>query len=114
MIEAASGITGVLRISLLNFAAGGPSFAAIVRSFTTEHPACEIIVHEAFPGVALDRVRRGELEIVAHWLPLRQPDLTIGPVLIHDDRALAVHVGHPLAERGFATAEPRRPSDDRW
>nr|WP_042178206.1 LysR family transcriptional regulator [Kibdelosporangium sp. MJ126-NF4] len=101
--EVASGITGTLRISLLNFVAGGPVFAEIVRVFTTAHPGCEVVVYEAFPGEALNRLRRGELDLVAHWLPVRQPDLTVGPVVLRDDRAVAVRVGHPLAERGHAT-----------
>lgn len=102
--EVASGITGQLRISLLNFAAGGPVFAEIVRAFTMAHPACDVVVYEAFPGEALNRLRRGELDLLAHWLPLRQPDLTVGPILMRDDRAVAVHKGHPLAERGHVTA----------
>lgn len=101
--EVASGITGQLRISLLNFVAGGPLFSEIVRAFTFAHPGCEVVVYEAFPGEALNRLRRGELDLVAHWLPLRQPDLTVGPVLLREARALAVEKGHPLADRGFAT-----------
>ncbi|WP_250575423.1 LysR family transcriptional regulator [Nonomuraea sediminis] len=103
--EIASGITGELRVSLLNFAAGGPSFSQVVRAFTTAHPGCEVVVYEAFPGEALPRLRRGELDAVAHWLPIRQPDLVVGPVLMREERALAVRDGHPLAERGYATLE---------
>lgn len=103
--EVASGITGELRVSLLNFAAGGPVFGEIVRAFTVAHPGCEVTVYEAFPGEALNRLRRAELDIVAHWLPIKQPDLTLGPVLMHDVRAVAVHIGHPWAERGFAIAQ---------
>ena len=103
--EVAAGITGELRVSLLTFAAGGHSFAEIVRAFRTDHPGCEVVVYEAFPGEALNRLRRGELDVVAHWLPVSQPDLTVGPTLTSEERALAVQVGHPLAERGFATVE---------
>jgi DNA-binding transcriptional LysR family regulator len=103
--EASSGITGELRVSLLTFAAGGPLFTEIVRTFQADHPHCEVVVYEAFPGEALSRLRRGELDLVAHWLPVSQPDLMIGPTLTSEGRALAVRVGHPLAERGFATVE---------
>lgn len=103
--EEASGITGELRISLLTFAAGGPSFGEIVRTFEAAHPGCRVVVYEAFPGEALNRLRRGELDLVAHWLPLRQPDLRIGPTLAREQSALAVRVGHPLAVRGFADTE---------
>jgi DNA-binding transcriptional LysR family regulator len=103
--EAASGITGELRISLLNFAAGGPLFAEIVSAFETAHPACSVTVFEAFPGEALNRLRRGELDAVAHWLPIEQPDLTVGPLLTSEHSVLAVRVGHPLAQRGWACME---------
>lgn len=103
--EVAIGITGELRIGLINFAAGGRSFTEIVRDFKAGNPGCAVVVHEAFPGAALNRLRRGELDLVAHWLPLSQPDLTIGPILARDDRALAVRLGHPLAERGWAEVE---------
>jgi DNA-binding transcriptional LysR family regulator len=103
--ELATGVTGELRISMLTFAAGGPSFANIVREFEAANPGCRVVVYEAFPGEALNRLRRGELDLVAHWLPLTQPDLTVGPILAREDRALAVRTGHPLAERGWATPE---------
>ncbi|WP_084211432.1 LysR family transcriptional regulator [Pseudonocardia acaciae] len=101
----ATGITGELRISLLSLAAGGPRFAEIVRSFSAEHPGCAVSVYEAFPGEALARLCRGELDVMAHWLPLSGPELTIGPTLVREPRALAVPVGHPLAVRGSASLE---------
>jgi DNA-binding transcriptional LysR family regulator len=103
--EVATGITGELRVSLLSFAAGGPSFAEIVHRFEDDHPGCKVTVYEAFPGEALNRLRRGELDLVAHWLPVSQPDLTIGPILTTEERALAVQVEHRLAGRGSATVE---------
>lgn len=103
--ETATGITGELRISLVTFAAGGPGFSALVQAFEEAHPACKVTVYEAFPGEALNRLRRGELDLVAHWLPLDQPGLTIGPVLSTEDRALVVRTEHPLAVRGSASVE---------
>jgi len=103
--EVATGITGELRIALLTFAAGGRSFDEIVGAFELEYPGCKVVVYEAFPGEALNRIRHGELDMVAHWLPVSQPDLAIGPVLTRQERGLAVRVGHPLAQRGAATVE---------
>jgi hypothetical protein len=37
--------------------------------------------------------------------PLNRPDLTVGPVLTVDERALAVAVDHPLAVRESVTVE---------
>jgi DNA-binding transcriptional LysR family regulator len=103
--EQATGITGELTISLITFAAGGPRLDELVRTFERTHPACKVTVYEAFPGEVLNRLRRGQLDLVAHWLPLDQPGLTVGPVLTSEDRALLVRAGHPLAERGWATVE---------
>lgn len=102
---AAGGITGRLRISLLDFTVAGPAFEEIVRLFEDEHRGCQVIVYEAFPGEALGRLRRGELDIVVHWLPLDDPALTVGPHLHRADGALAVQLAHPLAARGWAVLE---------
>jgi DNA-binding transcriptional LysR family regulator len=102
---AAGGITGALRISLLSAVAGGPAFADITRAFRTHHPGCEVTVFEAFPGEALGRLRRGELDLMVHWLPLAEAGLTVGPLLLREERALAVPEQHVLAVRGHATLE---------
>lgn len=102
---AARGPSGELRIGLLTLAAGGPRFDAMVEQFEQRFPACRVEVLEAFPGKALERLRAGALDALVHWLPLRQPGLTVGPVLLDAAPVLAVRVGHPLAERGWATLE---------
>jgi DNA-binding transcriptional LysR family regulator len=103
--ETARGPTGELRIGLLTLAAGGPRFDALVGEFEQRFPACRVEVLEAFPGKALERLRSGELDALAHWLPLRQPGITVGPVLLDAAPVLAVRAGHPLADRGWASVE---------
>ncbi|WP_245194625.1 LysR substrate-binding domain-containing protein [Kitasatospora phosalacinea] len=39
------------------------------------------------------------------WLPVAEPDLTVGPTVLITGRVLAVAAGHPLAERGSASLE---------
>jgi len=56
-----------------------------------------VIVYEAFPGEALSRFRRGSLDVLAHWLPLPQPDLTIGPVRPGSARARKAWSGRASA-----------------
>lgn len=102
---AAGGIAGTLRISLLSAVAGGPGFADMSRVFRQRYPGCEVTVFEAFPGEGLGRLRRGELDVLAHWLPLAETGLTVGPVLVREERALAVAQDHPLAVRGHAVLE---------
>ncbi len=103
--EQARGITGELRISLVTLAAGGAGFERLVRAFEQAHPACKVAVYEAYPGEALNRLRRGELDLVGHWLPLDQPGLVVGPELSTEERTLVVHRDHALARRGWAEVE---------
>ncbi|KAB2343615.1 LysR family transcriptional regulator [Actinomadura rudentiformis] len=71
--EIASGITGVLRVSLLNFAAGGPAFPEIVRAFTTAHPGCRTrLCHRGGPR----RPPRGQGMVPAETLETLYPPLT--------------------------------------
>ncbi|MGI5130959.1 LysR family transcriptional regulator [Pseudonocardia sp. CA-107938] len=103
--DAARGPSGELRIGLLSLGAGGPEFDALVEGFEQRFPACRVEVLEAFPGKALERLRTGELDALVHWLPLRQPGISVGPVLLDAEPVLAVRRGHPLAERGWASVE---------
>ena len=103
--DAARGPSGELRIGLLTLAAGGPKFDTLVECFEQRFPACRVEVLEAFPGKALERLRSGELDSLVHWLPLRQPGISVGPVLLDAAPVLAVRIGHPLAERGWASIE---------
>ena len=103
--DAARGPDGELRVGLLSLAAGGSRFDTVVERFERRFPACRVEVLEAFPGEALERLRTGELDAIVHWLPLRQPGLAMGPVLLDAAPVLAVRVRRPLAERGWATLE---------
>lgn len=103
--DTARGPSGELRIGLLTLAAGGARFDTLVEGFEQRFPACRVEVLEAFPGKALERLRTGELDALVHWLPLRQPGISVGPVLLDAAPVLAVRVGHPLAARGWASVE---------
>jgi len=103
--DVACGPDGEVRVGLLSLAAGGAMFDAVVERFEHRFPACRVEVLEAFPGKALERLRSGELDALVHWLPLQQPGLSVGPTLLDAASVLAVRVGHPLAERGWACLE---------
>lgn len=101
----ATGVTGVLRISATSTIVVGPAFDQVVRGFEDENPACDVRLTEQMTVHGLELARAGEVDALAAWLPLEQPDLTIGPVLARKGRALVVARDHPLAARGYADAE---------
>jgi DNA-binding transcriptional LysR family regulator len=103
--DSTRGISGVLRVGVVSLVVGGPHLTGIMQRFETEHPLCEISVVDSSTTTCLDHIRDGQLDIVAAYLPLAQPGLTIGPVLARQERALLVPDDHPLARRGHADAE---------
>lgn len=101
----ATGVTGELRLGTCSHSAAGPQITTIIGRFEERHPGCRVSFSERPWMEGLDDLRRGELDLLISWLPTGHPEWTVGPVLTRQQRLLAVHDGHPLAERGYATAE---------
>ncbi|MBB4714571.1 DNA-binding transcriptional LysR family regulator [Streptomyces luteogriseus] len=57
------------------------------------------------PSGGLRFQRTGEHDVNVLWLPVAEPDLTVGPTVLTGGRGLAVPAGHPLAARGTASLE---------
>jgi DNA-binding transcriptional LysR family regulator len=98
-------IAGELRLGILLGTSGGPHLIDVIGLFERRHPACSVVLRDLDWADALGPVRRGEVDMTAIRFPIRQPDLTVGPVLTTDRRALAVAEDHPLASRRFVTVE---------
>lgn len=102
--DAAAGVSGVLRICVPSYSMAGLKFTMIVREFQRRYPACRLLVTEEFPG-DFDRLRHGIYDVMCQRDPIDEPDLTVGATLSIEKRVLLLQVGHPLAQRGYATAE---------
>ncbi|WP_354644317.1 LysR family transcriptional regulator [Kitasatospora camelliae] len=93
-----------LRVGFVGAAAG--QLAHQARDLFPEHePECPVHVREAQIIDAVARLREGDVDVLVLSLPLPEPDLVIGPVLISEPRMLAVPTGHPLARRKSVTLE---------
>jgi DNA-binding transcriptional LysR family regulator len=98
-------LQGSLRLGLFSGPAEGPHLREIVDAFGTLHPECEVDIVQLSWDDPLERLRRGDVDLMASWLPLEQPDLVVGPILSRERRVLAVAREHPLAERESVTFE---------
>ncbi|MEV4415152.1 LysR family transcriptional regulator [Catellatospora sp. NPDC049609] len=78
---------------------------AIVDLFRQRHPQCELRLREILPTDPLGALRAGSVDIGILWLPIREPDLAVGPVLHSEDLVLGVAAGHPLAGKGSVELE---------
>jgi DNA-binding transcriptional LysR family regulator len=103
--DAPGAITGPLRLALLSPPSGGPYLAEISIAFERRHSGSRVALSHADLSDPLGQLRRGDIDLLAARLPIEQPDITIGPILSREDRALAVARDHPLAQRQSVTLD---------
>lgn len=103
--EAASrDLKPTLRVGLFSSLAAGPHFFRIVSAFERRLPECDVETEDSFPDL-FDALRRGEIDLLATWLPHGQADIVVGPTLVREPRVLAVGQDHPLAHRSEVSLE---------
>jgi DNA-binding transcriptional LysR family regulator len=95
----AGNLEGSLRLGLFSGPAEGPHLAAVVDAFGAHHPGSDVEIVQLSWDDPLGRIRRGDVDLMACWLPLEQADLVVGPILTRERRVLAVAREHPLAAR---------------
>ncbi|MEU1180552.1 LysR family transcriptional regulator [Streptomyces sp. NPDC005820] len=77
----------------------------LVDAFRARHPGGDIEFGEINGADAFTGLRSGEHDAQVLWLPVAEPDLTVGPTVLTTSRVLAVAADHPLVERGAASLE---------
>ncbi|MBW5424118.1 LysR family transcriptional regulator [Streptomyces sp. BG9H] len=102
--DAARGVEGELHVGFLGSGAGSLT-ASILATFRERCPGCEVTMREAQFRDPLGALRAGEVDLLFTCLPVQEPDLAVGPVVIEEPRLLAVPLGHPLAGRASVSLE---------
>jgi DNA-binding transcriptional LysR family regulator len=95
---AARSVEGTLRLGLLSGPAGGAHLVEIIGAFEALHPECKVEVVQMSWDDPFRPLRENDVELMASWIPLKQRDLVVGPILTRQPRVLAVARDHPLAE----------------
>ncbi|MGR6924196.1 LysR substrate-binding domain-containing protein [[Actinomadura] parvosata] len=75
------------------------------QTFRSRHPQWDLRIRHAPFTDPFTVLREGTVDVLVTWLPVDEPDLTVGPVLFTDPRVLAVSVDHELATRPAASIE---------
>jgi DNA-binding transcriptional LysR family regulator len=101
----ARSLEGTLRLGLLSGPAGGPHLVKIVNAFESRHPESSVETVQMAWDDPVGRLRKNDVEVMATWVPLNEPDLVVGPTLSRQPRTLAVAHHHPLAERDDVDVE---------
>ncbi|MFE0105785.1 LysR family transcriptional regulator [Streptomyces sp. NPDC059009] len=102
--DAARGVEGELKVGFLGSGAGSLT-AAVLATFKERCPRCEVRMRETQFQDPLGALRGGEVDVLFTCLPVAEPDLTVGPVVINEPRVLAMPLGHPLAGRTSISLE---------
>lgn len=102
-MRTARGITRALRVGMI------PSNAHDLRpfwdAFRSRHPHWGLQIRHATFVDPFGGLRRSEVDILIAWLPVEEPDLTVGPVICTEGRVLAVAARHQLTDRGSVSLE---------
>ncbi|MEU6122474.1 LysR family transcriptional regulator [Streptomyces sp. NPDC047123] len=96
--------TGLLRIGYSTPWAGDLVFQTR-KNFRTRHPECTVHVQEIQFSDMFGSLRRGEIDLQLSEYPVREADITAGPVIFCEPRALLVPSSHPLAEQDTVSLE---------
>ncbi|MFB7796791.1 LysR family transcriptional regulator [Isoptericola sp. NPDC056134] len=73
--------------------------------FRARHPDVELRFREVVFSDPFAALRRGDVDLLTTWLPVEEPDLTVGPVLRSEPLRLLVATDHPLAAAGRVDVE---------
>ncbi|MGW6915392.1 LysR substrate-binding domain-containing protein [Kitasatospora sp. NPDC054939] len=100
---AARGITAQLRVSLLPF--NVVDLHPYWKEFRARYPQWGLQIHQATFTDVFGQLRNGAMDVIVPWLPVEEPDFTVGPPLCTDSRVLAVAADHRLAGRDSVPLE---------
>ncbi|WP_314249901.1 LysR family transcriptional regulator [Streptomyces kutzneri] len=100
---AARGITAQLRVSLMPFNVA--DLHPYWKAFRARYPHWGLQIRQATYTDVFGQLRSGAMDVLVAWLPVEEPDFTVGPILCTDSRILAVAADHPLAERDSVPLE---------
>ena len=100
---AARGIIGVLRVGML------PSNAHDLRpywdTFRTRYPHWGLQIRHNPYVDAFTPLRNGDIDALVAWLPIEEPDLTVGPRIFTESMVMLVPSGHRLAAHDSVSVE---------
>ncbi len=94
---AGRGITAQLRVSMLPFNVA--DLHPYWKAFRSRYPQWGLQIRQTTFTDVFGQLRSGAMDVVVAWLPVDEPDFTVGPPLCTDSRVLAVAAGHQLVGR---------------
>ncbi|WP_328409510.1 LysR family transcriptional regulator [Nocardia sp. NBC_00403] len=93
--SAAGSASTMLRIGIIG--GNAHDYRSIWQTFRTRHPEFVLQIRSISFTDPFGPLRRGETDVVIAWLPVEEPDLTVGPTLFIEPMGAAVSDNRELA-----------------
>lgn len=118
---AAKGISGLVRIGMIGYNAY--DYRPFWDAFRARHPDWQLQIRNIPFNDPFGSLRRGDADIVIGWLPIEDPDLTVGPIIATEPMAAMMADRHQFAGDKQVSLEvygncgvvgPVVPTPDHW
>ncbi|MGW4242169.1 LysR family transcriptional regulator [Nocardia sp. NPDC004722] len=96
-------IQGTLRVAVMSIL--GLYLRPVIDAFNLRYPDCAVELVDFPHSEPFTALRAKEVDLGLIWLPVREPDLTVGPVVMTEGRVLATTATSELAQRDSLTME---------
>jgi DNA-binding transcriptional LysR family regulator len=100
---AGGGVRGTLRLGVMG--ALGNEMRPVIEAFLARYPNCDVTMVEFHFSSPFGLIRTGQVDLQLLWLPVREPDLAVGPTVLTEGRVLAVPTASELATRESVSME---------
>ncbi|WP_433253852.1 LysR family transcriptional regulator [Streptosporangium sp. CA-135522] len=97
------GASGTLRLGVMG--ALGNELRPVIDAFRARHLECDVRLQEFHFTDAFTLLRENAVDVQLMWLPIREPDMSVGPVTLTEGRVLAIAADHPMAVEKAASME---------
>ncbi|GAA1939483.1 LysR family transcriptional regulator [Kitasatospora viridis] len=100
---AARGLRGTVRLGTMGVVGGHLRW--LVSAFTAQYPDCDVEFVEIHPSDPFRPLRDGRVDAALLWLPVREPGLAVGPIVLTEGQVLGTASGSDLADRAAVHLE---------
>ncbi|MEC3953986.1 LysR family transcriptional regulator [Nocardia sp. CDC153] len=100
---ASRSVQGSLRIAVMSIL--GLYLNPVIEAFNDRYPDCTVELVDFPHSEPFTALRAQAVDLGLIWLPVREPDLTVGPVVMTEGRVLATPTTSDLARRTTMTME---------
>ncbi|WP_419999785.1 LysR family transcriptional regulator [Streptomyces boninensis] len=95
--------TEMLRLGMIS--TNGEDLRPFRDAFTERRPGCRLQIRSVGYDNPFDKLRDGTIDVLLAWLPVQEPDLTVGPLVYTEQVMLLVSPDHALAGRESVSYE---------